>query len=124
MSLVKLAFVILEKIEILLFQVSGNLWAVHNDEKIFENPEEFNPDRFINKDGVFNHSNHVVPFSIGPRHCLGEHLARMEYFILLVSLIRKFDFTPDPEADPLDLDNAASGFIFVAKAYTLIANPL
>ena len=97
---------------------------MHNDETIWERPEIFNPDRFINEEGKFVHSPNMMAFSIGPRHCLGEHLARMELFIFLVSLVRRFEFLPDPNAAEPSVDNASSGFILAPKAYNLVAKPL
>nr|XP_039258464.1 cytochrome P450 2U1-like [Styela clava] len=64
--------------------ISPDIWAVHFYSKYFENPEEFRPERFIDDDGEFIKSNHVIPFSVGPRHCVGEQLARIEIFIFLV----------------------------------------
>ena len=43
----------------------------------------------------------MIPFWVGPRHCLGEQLARMEIFIFLVSLVQRFKFLPDPNEDKL-----------------------
>nr|XP_039258459.1 cytochrome P450 2U1-like [Styela clava] len=77
--------------------IAPNLWAVHFDPEHFENPEEFRPERFLDRDGTFIKSNHVIPFSIGPRHCIGEQLARMEIFIFLTGIIQKLKVVPDPE---------------------------
>ena len=70
----------------ILSQVLPNLWAVHNDPDLWKEPEEFIPERHLDSNGNFVKSNYVIPFSLGPRHSLGEQLARMEVFIFLVSL--------------------------------------
>uniref|UniRef100_H2YMP4 Uncharacterized protein n=1 Tax=Ciona savignyi TaxID=51511 RepID=H2YMP4_CIOSA len=69
-----------------------NLWAVHNNPDVWDEPNKFKPERHLDDKGNFVQSNHVIPFSVGPRHCLGEKLARMEVFIYLVSLVQKFEF--------------------------------
>nr|XP_039248924.1 vitamin D 25-hydroxylase-like [Styela clava] len=71
-----------------------NIWAVHYDPKYFKNPREFLPDRFLDRDGKFISSNHVIPFSIGPRHCLGEQLARMDIFVFLTGILQKLKVFP------------------------------
>ncbi|XP_039258473.2 cytochrome P450 2U1-like [Styela clava] len=73
-----------------------NIWAVHYDTKYFENPREFRPERFLDSDEKFCRSNHVIPFSIGLRHCMGEQLARMELFVFLTGIIQKLKVLPDP----------------------------
>ncbi|CAK8696252.1 unnamed protein product [Clavelina lepadiformis] len=102
-----------------------NLWAVHNDPDYWDEPEIFKPERFIDDQGRFVKSSHVIPFSLGPRHCLGEQLAQMEIFIFLVSLIQNFEFVPDPNSGELPpLDSPSSGFIFTPPPYTLAAKEL
>ena len=102
-----------------------NIWAVHNDETFWNKPEKFDPDRFLDEKGNFARSPHVMSFSVGPRHCLGEQLARMEFFIFLVSLVRRFEILPDPEADKLpEIDDGSNGFLFVANSFKLMANEL
>jgi cytochrome P450 len=46
-----------------------------NNPKYFDAPLEFNPDRFKSPD--FN-INSYMPFSTGPRNCIGQHMAKME----------------------------------------------
>ena len=60
--------------------------AVHKDEKIWENPNEFNPDRLMNG---YNHS-HLMSFSYGKRNCIGSKFAEVEGTIILCCLIQKF----------------------------------
>ncbi|XP_039271391.2 cytochrome P450 2J6-like isoform X1 [Styela clava] len=80
--------------------VMPNFWAVHNDPEIFEDPEKFRPERFIDSNHNFILSKHVVSFSVGPRNCMGEQLARKEVFLFLVAMLQQFRIESDP-AHPL-----------------------
>jgi cytochrome P450 len=44
-----------------------NLWACHFDPDLWENPEEFRPERFLGPDGKFKKSDNLIPFSTGKR---------------------------------------------------------
>ena len=100
----------------------SNLWAVHNDPNLWRDPETFNPERFLDQQGNFINSNHVIPFSIGPRHCLGEQLAKMEVFIFLVGMVQKFEFLPDPTSKTLPtIDDASTGVVVVPIPYLIVA---
>ncbi|GAA6109587.1 cytochrome P450 2F2-like [Tachysurus ichikawai] len=52
-------------------------------------PHEFNPLNFQNEQGQFEKPEAFIPFSSGPWSCLGEGLARMELFLILVTLLRR-----------------------------------
>nr|XP_002125700.2 cytochrome P450 2C42-like isoform X1 [Ciona intestinalis] len=105
--------------------VCTNLWAVHNDPKVFDEPEEFKPERHLYGNGEFGRSPYVIPFSVGPRHCLGEQLASMMLFIYLVSLVRSFEFLPDPKLNGLpDIKSGASGPVFLPKSFNVVAREL
>ncbi|XP_078484745.1 cytochrome P450 2U1 [Ciona intestinalis] len=102
--------------------VSPNLWAVHNDPDVWDEPSKFKPERHLDDKGNFVQSKHVVAFSVGPRHCLGEQLARMEYFIYLVSMVQKFEFLPDPNEPNLpDIEKGSNGAAFVPLPFKQIA---
>lgn len=46
--------------------VIANLWAVHYDNKIWQDPHKFDPSRFLSKDGKsFFKREELIPFSIG-----------------------------------------------------------
>ncbi|XP_028665549.2 cytochrome P450 2D3 [Erpetoichthys calabaricus] len=83
--------------------VIANLSSVLHDETQWKFPHEFNPSNFLNSQGEFIKPEAFMPFSAGPRLCLGEALAKMEIFFFMVGLLRRFQFIwpqgcgePDP----------------------------
>ena len=98
---------------------------MHNDPDLWKDSEKFIPERFLDERGNFISSNYIIPFSVGPRHCLGEQLARMEVFIFLVGMVQKFEFLPDPNADELpSIKDGSNGLAFTPKQYSLVAREL
>ncbi|XP_029952743.1 cytochrome P450 2J6-like isoform X2 [Salarias fasciatus] len=78
-----------------------NLTSVLNEEGQWKFPHEFNPENFLNDKGEFFKPEAFMPFSAGPRMCLGEGLARMMLFLILVTLLRKFKFIwPEDAGEP------------------------
>ncbi|KAL7388151.1 hypothetical protein ABVT39_008213 [Epinephelus coioides] len=86
------------------------LASVLFDESEWENPHSFYPAHFLDKDGKFVKREAFMAFSAGRRVCPGESLARMELFILFVTLLQHFRFTPPPgvSEDELDLNTPGS----------------
>ncbi|XP_029495169.1 cytochrome P450 2D15-like [Oncorhynchus nerka] len=81
--------------------VIPNLSSVLHEEGQWKFPQEFNPDNFLNEDGEFVKPEAFLPFSAGSRVCLGEGLARTELFLILVTLLRRFQFVwPEQEGAP------------------------
>ncbi|CAM9785224.1 unnamed protein product [Lampetra fluviatilis] len=72
--------------------VMVNLMSVLHDDIHWKTPNKFNPDHFLDKDGQCIQSDAFLPFSAGPRVCLGESLAKMELFIFFTSLLQHFEF--------------------------------
>uniref|UniRef100_A0A5F8GFG9 Cytochrome P450 family 2 subfamily U member 1 n=1 Tax=Monodelphis domestica TaxID=13616 RepID=A0A5F8GFG9_MONDO len=73
--------------------IIANLWAIHRDPAIWENPKNFSPERFLDEEGQLIKREHFIPFGIGKRVCMGEQLAKMELFLMFVSLMQNFIFT-------------------------------
>lgn len=75
-----------------------NLWAIHHDPKHWENPSEFDPERFLDKNGnvVNPASMSYLPFSAGRRVCLGELLAKAELFLFVAQLMHQFKIENPP----------------------------
>nr|XP_039262267.1 cytochrome P450 2C30-like [Styela clava] len=96
-------------------------WSIHNDPKCFPDPDKFQPERFLNlKDGTFQKSKYWMPFAIGKRNCIGDQLAQMELFILLVSLIQNFDISVHDGTKIPSLDDGVDGIVFTPPALDLV----
>uniref|UniRef100_A0A8C7Z917 Uncharacterized protein n=1 Tax=Oryzias sinensis TaxID=183150 RepID=A0A8C7Z917_9TELE len=81
--------------------VIQNMKSVLTEEGQWKFPHEFNPENFLNEKREFVKPEAFMPFSAGPRVCLGEGLARMELFLTMVTLLRKFKFTwPEDAGEP------------------------
>ncbi|GMR37053.1 hypothetical protein PMAYCL1PPCAC_07248 [Pristionchus mayeri] len=60
-----------------------------SDRRVWENPKQFNPSRFLEADGVtLKRIPQFMPFSIGKRQCLGESLARAELFLIFTNVLK------------------------------------
>uniref|UniRef100_A0A8C6XN28 Uncharacterized protein n=1 Tax=Naja naja TaxID=35670 RepID=A0A8C6XN28_NAJNA len=78
-----------------------NIQSAHRDESQWKFPNEFNPSNFLNEEGDFVKPEAFLPFSAGPRVCLGEVLARMQLFLLFTSIVRNFQLSwPDESQAP------------------------
>ncbi|XP_055683659.1 cytochrome P450 306a1 [Lutzomyia longipalpis] len=74
-------------------------WAVHMNPQIWNNPEDFSPERFIDANGQFQASQHLIPFQTGKRICLGEELARMLMFLTVGNILYNFQLSCVAEDD-------------------------
>ncbi|KAI9292709.1 cytochrome P450, partial [Neoconidiobolus thromboides FSU 785] len=66
-----------------------NCYAMHHSERYWDQPEKFNPDRFDDRKN--NDLKAFLPFSSGPRSCIGRNLANLELSLTLVALFLNFD---------------------------------
>ncbi|XP_060075258.1 cytochrome P450 1A1-like [Ylistrum balloti] len=80
-----------------------NLWSVNRDPEVFNNPNKFDPSRFLDSQGNVDKTmtDMFLPFGAGRRKCPGEQLARMELFMFFASMIQKCLFKTIPGKKPV-----------------------
>ena len=90
--------------------VAAPLYALQNSRHNWKNPSQFKPERWMdvpvetfvtgtNKEKP-SQSITFMPFSYGPRSCVGQSLAKMEVMALLAKLLGTFHFALAPEVMP------------------------
>uniref|UniRef100_A0A673N9W4 Cytochrome P450 2B19-like n=1 Tax=Sinocyclocheilus rhinocerous TaxID=307959 RepID=A0A673N9W4_9TELE len=84
--------------------VFTNLTAILSDKEHWKYPDTFNPENFLDDNGHFFKPESFLPFSLGPRVCLGETLARTELFLYITSLLQQIQFSWPPEPQSIDMD--------------------
>ncbi|XP_078670787.1 cytochrome P450 2D6-like isoform X1 [Branchiostoma floridae x Branchiostoma belcheri] len=100
-----------------------NLWSLHMDPKFWPDPERFDPTRFLDADGqLAPRTESFLPFSVGPRRCLGEQLAKFELFLFFTSLLQQFTFKL-PEGAPTPDTEGIFGLVFSPKPFKICALP-
>ncbi|ONK79960.1 uncharacterized protein A4U43_C01F12280 [Asparagus officinalis] len=100
-----------------------NVWAIHRDPSIWENPSEFKPERFSDTSRKWDFSGNdfsYFPFGSGRRICAGIAMAERMSSYTLASLLHSFEWKL-PEDAGLDLTEKFG--IVMKKAKPLIAIP-
>lgn len=80
--------------------ININIHAVHRDPKLWNDPDAFMPERFIDSNGKVHRPPYLLAYGSGKRSCAGEALARMEVFLYFVKLLQKFSFEKEGENLP------------------------
>jgi cytochrome P450 len=79
-------------------------WLIQRHELLWDRPDVFDPDRFSDPASKESQRSAYIPFSAGPRVCLGASFAMQEGMLILAYLTRHFRFealeshTPKPIA--------------------------
>lgn len=100
-----------------------NVWAIHRDPQLWEEPLEFRPERFLDNRGSFDFSGNnfqFMPFGSGRRVCPGVPLAEKMAKYLLASLLHSFHWQLPEGAEPELADKFG---IVLKKMNPLVAIP-
>ncbi|WP_371224117.1 cytochrome P450 [Roseovarius sp. 2305UL8-3] len=73
-------------------QIVLSPWHQHRHERIWDNPDGFDPNRFKTENGKAGMRCAYMPFSAGQRVCTGAGFAMIEGPLLLAMLVRMFRF--------------------------------
>ncbi|BAT17828.1 Os12g0582000 [Oryza sativa Japonica Group] len=73
-------------------KVLVNAWAIHRDGDVWDAPEEFRPERFVDSDAGGAVTAPMMPFGLGRRRCPGEGLAVRVVGVSVAALVQCFDW--------------------------------
>lgn len=80
-------------------------FRIHRDERFYDVPDKFNPDRWADDRESERLEYAYFPFGGGPRHCIGMRFAMLELQLVIATLIQRVDMTllsdPTPELSPM-----------------------
>ncbi|KAM6568738.1 hypothetical protein CsatB_016723 [Cannabis sativa] len=77
-----------------------SVYNIHHSSKVWERAEEFVPERFDVDGPMPNESNtdfRFIPFSGGPRKCVGDQFAMLESIVSLAIFLQNFNFELVPD---------------------------
>ena len=78
------------------------IWALHRHQLLWEQPDQFDPDRFDPVTGPKRDKYQYLPFGAGPRVCVGADFAMMQAQIILATLVSQFHLSPSlPDPHPV-----------------------
>ncbi|KAK6182997.1 hypothetical protein SNE40_010555 [Patella caerulea] len=70
--------------------VIPNVLSCHLDQKTWNDPLTFRPERFLDESGNIKSNPAFMPYMIGPRYCVGETLSRMQIFLIFTNILQIF----------------------------------
>ena len=82
-------------------QVVISPWHMHRQDRLWDNPDGFDPGRWHTENGKSCMRDAFIPFSTGARVCTGAGFAMVEGVLLLSMLIRAFRFERIEGDDPV-----------------------
>lgn len=89
-------------------EVLAHYEIAHKDPMLFENPDAFKPERFV-ENGKISKTDGFFPFGLGRRMCVGEGMVRNEIFLFVTNFLRRYevclsvDGLPTLEKDRMEL---------------------
>ncbi|XP_017868735.1 PREDICTED: probable cytochrome P450 304a1 [Drosophila arizonae] len=114
----------LEDIELMGYRIPKDtlvipsLYAMHMDKRIWGDPENFRPERFLDDQGKLCLKKDMsLPFGAGKRLCAGETFARNMLFLITTAMLQNFDYVLAPGDSLPDLSKNEVGLVLTPPDY-------
>lgn len=109
-------------------KVVVNAWWLANNPELWEKPEEFRPERFLDEDSGVDAATiggkadfRFLPFGVGRRSCPGIILAMPILALIVGKLVRSFQMLPPPGVDKLDVSEKGGQFSLHIANHSVVA---
>jgi cytochrome P450 len=73
-----------------------SMYAIHRQERLYPDPEKFDPDRFTPEAVAARHRFAYLPFAAGHRNCIGAGQALVELKLIVARIAQRYVLTLDP----------------------------
>ncbi|GAA5814314.1 hypothetical protein MFLAVUS_007808 [Mucor flavus] len=92
-----------------------NIYDLHHSDKVWENPAEFDPDRFSQEE---ENNSAWAPFGGGARQCIGMNFSLNEQRVMIAMILRKYTLSlPENSIDPDDALTAGIPVVVPKELY-------
>ena len=71
-------------------------WLLHRHQLLWDEPDVFDPDRWLEANRAGRHRFQYIPFGGGPRVCVGARFATVEALTVLACWLAEWRFAPVP----------------------------
>ena len=85
--------------EVMLF-----VYRIHHNPEVWHDAEVFDPERFTSENSAGRHPFAFIPFSAGPRNCIGQRFAMLEEKVILSQLLRNFTITSHDKQEDIRME--------------------
>lgn len=85
------------------YNVIISVYVIHRHPDFWENPDQFDPDRFLPERSANRHKYAYFPFGGGPRMCIGNNFALMEMTLILAMILQRY--TPKAGQEHFDWES-------------------
>ena len=82
-------------------------YLTHRHPEFWKNPEAFDPDRFAPEQSKGRHHWSYLPFSMGPRICIGNVFSLTEGALLFATLLQQIEWSMDGDDVAMEADGRA-----------------
>ena len=76
--------------------VAISMYAIHRQERLYPDPEKFDPSRFSPENVAARHRFAYLPFAAGHRNCIGAGQALVELKLIVARIAQRFDLELAP----------------------------